>query len=599
MSGEPVMHGSYNYLLVAVSVLISIAGAYAALDLAGRITDTRGRARAGWLIGGAAASGINTWAMHYTAMAAFSLPVPVWYDWPAVLLSFAPASCAAAIALFFVSRTPMGWLQTVAGSVFMGGGIAALHYTAMTSMRFQGMCRYSPAMVTLSVLYAALLSFIPLRLLCLFRTKATGKWFWKASSVLLMGLANPAMHYTGMAATTFTRSAVHPDLSHATSITLIGALGIAAIAFLVPFAATLTTLVDQLKKHQALLDELFEQAPQVAVLLDPGDRIVRANREFTHVFGYEPEEALGRRLSDLILPDELQEEERNYRDLAARGELVDAEVVRRGKDGSRVEVSILRVPISMPGGQTAAYAIYRDITDRKRMENELLFSFEQLRALAARLQTVREDERTRVAREIHDGLGQALTAIRIEISALIRSLPADRQQLERTQSIFQLVDETIESVRRISTELRPQILDDLGLVAAIEWAAEEFEARTGAKCRLDLPLDDLVVDPTLATAIFRIFQESLTNIARHATATEVGVRLARENGGLILEVHDNGKGLPTDAISGTTSLGILGMQERAALLGGELSVTSRPGKGTTVKVRIPETDRGKAAQAGS
>ena len=211
---------------------------------------------------------------------------------------------------------------------------------------------------------------------------------------------------------------------------------------------------------------------------------------------------------------------------------------------------------------------------------------EQLRALAARLQSVREEERKRVAREIHDQLGQVLTAVKIDLSAVVRELPAD--QANRTSSILKLVDETIQSVRRISTELRPGILDDLGLVDAVEWAGEDFEARTGTKCRLDLPEDDISVDPEQATAVFRIFQETLTNVARHADASQIEVRLAKDDRDLTLEVHDNGGGIPEDKLANGESLGILGMRERALLLGGEFTISGGPGEGTTVRVRIPE-----------
>ena len=153
------------------------------------------------------------------------------------------------------------------------------------------------------------------------------------------------------------------------------------------------------------------------------------------------------------------------------------------------------------------------------------------------------------------------------------------------------MDESIQAVRRISTELRPGILDDLGLVAAIEWAGEDFQARTGTTCGLDLPQEALAVDPAQATAIFRIFQETLTNVARHADASKVDVRLAREDGDLTLEVHDDGKGIPEDKLKIRESLGILGMRERAMLLGGELTISSPPGTGTTVRVRIPEALR--------
>jgi len=237
-------------------------------------------------------------------------------------------------------------------------------------------------------------------------------------------------------------------------------------------------------------------------------------------------------------------------------------------------------------------AIVENITERKRAQEELQHSFEQLRALTARLQVIREEERKSVAREIHDELGQALTAIKIDLASLMRESPADeQQQRKRADSILELVDQTIQSVRRISTELRPGILDDLGLVAALEWAAEEFQARTGTRCRLDLPGDDIEIDQECATAMFRIFQETLTNVARHANASEVGVRLAKENGDLTLEVHDNGRGIGKEQLAGGRSLGLLGMRERAALLGGELVILGAPEKGTTVRVRIPEPHR--------
>jgi signal transduction histidine kinase len=231
---------------------------------------------------------------------------------------------------------------------------------------------------------------------------------------------------------------------------------------------------------------------------------------------------------------------------------------------------------------------------RKLTEAQLAGSLRaehELRELAARLQRIREEERTRVAREIHDELGQALTAIKIDLAFVIGALRADQQEeLERAESILTLVDQTILSVRRIATELRPGILDDLGLVAAVEWAAEEFEARTGTKCRLDLPDGDIALDPEPTTAIFRIFQETLTNITRHAAATQVDIRLGREDGNIVMEVRDNGRGIGDEQSAGR-SLGILGMRERALLLGGELTISGAPGKGTFVQLLIPENGR--------
>jgi len=215
-----------------------------------------------------------------------------------------------------------------------------------------------------------------------------------------------------------------------------------------------------------------------------------------------------------------------------------------------------------------------------------------LRALAARLQRVREDERTIVAREVHDELGQALTAAKMEIRALLRDFPTDEARVsQRGQSVLKLLDEAIQSVRKIATELRPAILDDLGLGAALEWLAEDFQGRTGTNVEVSLPDPDIAIDRDGATALFRIVQETLTNVARHAAATRVDVRLAKENRDLILEVRDNGKGFNQEELSTRTSLGFLGMRERVLLLGGTLTINSTLGKGTTVRVLIPASSQ--------
>jgi signal transduction histidine kinase len=223
---------------------------------------------------------------------------------------------------------------------------------------------------------------------------------------------------------------------------------------------------------------------------------------------------------------------------------------------------------------------------RRATTEDLNEKLKQQRALAGRLQMAREEERKVVAREIHDELGQALTALKIDLSSLFHDLPADKKQV--SESILNLIDQTIQSVRRISTELRPGILDDLGLVAAVEWAGEEFETRTRTKCQLDLPQEDIFIDQERATALFRILQETLTNVARHANATQVKIRLAKQGGGLTLEIRDNGKGVSPEQLSSGRSLGILGMRERASLLGGELTISGAPGQGTVVSVRIPD-----------
>jgi PAS domain S-box-containing protein len=587
------MAGSYDYRLVALSVLVAILASYTALDLGARVTSSRGNERLWWMIGGAVSMGIGIWSMHYLGMLAFSLPVPVRYDWPTVLLSLLAGILASAVALFVVSRPAMGLLQTLAGGILQGGGIVALHYTGMASMRLPATCRYSPVPVTLSVVIAIVGSLMSLWLIFFFRDRPIGWSLRRAASALLMGAAIAGMHYTAMAAASFTSFATIPDVSHAVSIPSLGTAGFVAVSVMVPLLTLLATLADRLQKESVLLNELFEQAPQAVALTDVHDRVVRVNKDFTRIFGYSPDEAFGQRLSHLIAREESQEEVGEFGNLVRRGQRVDAEAVRQRKDGSSVHVSVARVPVTVPGEQIAGYAIYRDITATKRAERELQHSLEQLRALAARLHSAREEERTRVAREIHDELGQALTAIKLEFTSLLHDLPEQPElAAPRGQSILRLLDQTIQSVRRIATGLRPGILDDMGLVAALEWAAEDFQTRTGTRCRVDLPDADIALDPERATALFRIFQETLTNVARHADATQVDVRLGKENGNLILEVRDNGKGISEEHLSAGTSLGILGMRERVLLLGGTLTISGTPGKGTTVRVLIPASRQG-------
>jgi signal transduction histidine kinase len=232
--------------------------------------------------------------------------------------------------------------------------------------------------------------------------------------------------------------------------------------------------------------------------------------------------------------------------------------------------------------------------DRRHAERQLRESHEQLRALSVYLQRVREEERTRIAREVHDELGQALTSCKLDLSLIASRMPKSLKPLiEKTKALSAHMDATIQTVRRISTELRPGILDHLGLVAALEWQANEFQTRTGIKCDVNTKVHDAQLDANLATTFFRIFQETLTNIIRHAGATQVSVSLKEEAQRIIMDVKDNGRGIGPEEISNTSSLGLLGMKERAALLGGEFKIgRGRGGQGTRVTVTIPTRQSG-------
>ena len=220
-------------------------------------------------------------------------------------------------------------------------------------------------------------------------------------------------------------------------------------------------------------------------------------------------------------------------------------------------------------------------------EGERLRAHEELRNLSLHLQTAREEERTRIAREIHDELGQALTALKMDLFWLRKRFGPEAGTFEaKTDSMEKVIDDTIVTVQRLSGELRPGILDDLGLAAAIEWQAGEFEKRTGIRCRIQVTPEDMTLDRDRSTAVFRVFQEALTNVARHAEATEVAVSLERDEARVHLTVVDNGRGITEKEISSSKSFGLLGIRERVRFLGGDVAIEGRPKKGTTVRVAI-------------
>jgi signal transduction histidine kinase len=223
----------------------------------------------------------------------------------------------------------------------------------------------------------------------------------------------------------------------------------------------------------------------------------------------------------------------------------------------------------------------------RKAQEKLRRSYDQLRALTGHLQFVREEERTRIAREVHDELGQALTGLKLDLSWISGKVDGDRTLQRKIKTMSADVDETIQTVRRIATELRPGVLDSLGLAAAIEWQAMDFQERTGIPCEVKIEVKEAIWDRGFSTICFRIFQETMTNIIRHANATHVTVRLARVDNELVLTVRDNGRGISESEIIHPRSIGLIGMRERVAQVGGQVFFFGVPGRGTTVTMRVP------------
>jgi PAS domain S-box-containing protein len=571
-----VLAGSYDPLVVVLSVLIAVLGAYAALDLAERVTAARGAIRLAWLIGGATAMGIGIWSMHYTGMLAFRSPVPVLYHWPTVLLSILAGVVSSAIALFVVSRTTFGWPAALAGSIFQGAGVVALHYTGMAAMRLPAMCHYSPAIVALSVLFAIAGSLLSLWLAFFFRDQPTGRRLRKAASALAMGAAICVMHYTGMAAASFTRSGAVPDLSHTVNISPLGT-GIGIVAVMALSVALLTSLADRLQERGTLLDELFDQAPQAFALMSGMGRVVRVNREFTRLFGYTPEETLGRPLSELIIPDDARDAAQRYAELVLDGQRVEAEVVRRRKDGGRLHILLVCVPVAVPGEQIAVYAMYRDLTEHKAAEAAV-------HKLSGRLLRLQDEERRRLARELHDSTAQLLVGVSINLSVVNESAGALEPRAQRALAESRnLADRCVREIRTVSYLLHPPELDGLGLQSALTSYVDGFAQRSGIQVDLDVAPDLGRLPQEVETALFRMVQEALSNIHRHSGSRTASIRLARGPSDVTLEVSDAGSGMRSGA---TPGVGLASMRERAQQLGGGLDIGSANG-GTVVRANIP------------
>jgi len=379
--------GSYNYALVALSVLIAMFASYAALDLAGRVTAAGGWTRAVWLLGGAGAMGTGIWSMHYIGMLAFILPIPVAYHWPTVLLSLFAAILASVIALYVVSRQIMGVSRAVAGSVLMGAGIASMHYIGMAAMRLPAICQFNSFLVILSVVFAVLISLAALWIAFHFRDEKTEIGWEKLAGAAVMGAGISVMHYTGMTAASFMPSGMPADLSHAVSISTLGTAGIADVTFIVLGLALLTSSMDRrfaaqtlelqekkLERSEAYLAEaqrLTHTGSWASRLA--GDVALHLSEEWYRIYGFDPGEGMSvwkERLQRIHPEDRVKWQEATDRAISEKS---DYEVeVRLLLPGGMVKyIHTVGHPVLNSSGELVQFVgSSMDVTERKQAEQK-------------------------------------------------------------------------------------------------------------------------------------------------------------------------------------------------------------------------------------
>jgi len=346
---------------------------------------------------------------------------------------------------------------------------------------------------------------------------------------------------------------------------------------------------DDLRESEEKFRILTTFSPIGVLLSNAQGNAVYINDKCAELIGMPVEEALNLGWISALHPDDRGWATTAWFKAVRNGEDFHQEFRWLHADGEVVWTQEDSIPVRGMEGEVDAYiSTFIDITERKQAEVELQKSHRQLRDLTSYLQNAREEERSRIAREIHDEFGQALTALKMDLTWMSKRLPPDTPILAgKITTMSKMVDDTIRMVQRIATALRPGLLDDLGLVAAMEWQMQEFAERSGITFELHVPEEETTLNRDFALTLYRIFQEALTNVARHANAASVRVELEVDPGEVLLIIGDDGDGITESELAATTSLGLIGMRERARSIGGDVIIQGVPGQGTTVTVCVP------------
>jgi two-component system, sensor histidine kinase and response regulator len=610
-SADTLLVGTYDYRLVALSVVIAICASYTALDLAGRVTAAHGRPRRYWLAGGAAAMGLGIWSMHYIGMLAFSLPIPVAYDWPTVLASLLAAILASAVALYVVSRKRMGLWNAVIGSVAMGAGIAAMHYIGMDAMRLAGMCHYSTSLVAVSILLAIVISFVGLWLLFHVREETKGQLWRKAVSAAVMGAAIPIMHYTGMAASTFAASTAAPDLSNAVSVSALGTAAITTVTLAVLGMTVLGAILDRrysARSHELEAAErryrlLFERSLAGVLSTSLDGRILDCNDACARILGFASrEELMATHMRERYAhPDDRKA---FLARLEAAQSLTNYEHCLRRKD--RTEVWLLAsssLVFDKAGTPTGIEGTMVDITERKRAEEELKDAKEAAetasRAKSEFLANMSHEIRTpmngiigmtelTLDTTLTDEQREYLSMVKLSADSLLAvindildfsKIEAGKMELDSSVfSVREILDETIRSFGVTAGEKHLELVCDVHSGVPQVVAGDPMRLRQVVVNLLGNAIK--FTDHGEIVLQAEVLQVQDSSIELHFIVRDTGIGIPKEKQAVIFEAFAQADGSSRRKYGGT-GLGLTISTRLVAMMGGRTWLESEPGQGST------------------